>query len=292
MLSDNAQFLHGLGRESIDVSELFAFEFLPTNGLSPMPVLASEVDGFMPSPGISLSYGRSFGNTIAERHTLRPYGRGWQAPALARLQPSEDGTVNVFEGQSHVRRFQPDMRQDGDYITALGDSGTLHRLATGGYRLVEVSGLTRSFDKDGILQSTENRDGNRISYSYTGGRLRAMTHSSGARLDFTYNADGFLASISDSTGWVTTFKYDVSTKELISATSPSGTTRYTYAELFEYDEAGYLVASVDATGARHESRWSDQGQYLGGKDRALNEFRFEPGGPFGQALSFADAKVR
>jgi RHS repeat-associated protein len=372
MLSENAQYLDRIGRPTNNVADLFGFEFLQANGLSATPVLASAVDASMPSPGLSLSYGRTFGNTITERSTLGPYGRGWQAPSLSRLELSEDGTINVYESEAYIRRFQPDLRLDGDFITALGDTGSIRRLVNGEYQLVEVSGLMRLFGSDGKLQFTEDRDGNRITYSYNGDQLLAMTHLSGASLTFAYNTHGFIESITDSTGWTKTFAYDPSTQQLLSTTSPAGTTRYTYGtldseryaitsvedptgvvryfdydnagrlvasylgdqvqrvqydydqpgrititdetgvtgriylddrgqlarsedgsgnyQLFVYDAAGYLISSTDVTGTGQTSNWSSQGQYLGGRDGALNSFRFEPGGPFGQSLSFTDTK--
>src|SRR5262249_30912665 len=64
MLDNNAQYLGRLGESMTDVGQLWSFAILQANGLSPISTLASAVDAAMATPGVSLSFGRSFGETI------------------------------------------------------------------------------------------------------------------------------------------------------------------------------------------------------------------------------------
>src|SRR5262249_3438434 len=80
MLSDTAASLGRLGVTVTDVNELYAFELQQALGLKPVATVASAIDASLPTPGLPLQFGRSFGNTITERYRVGPFGRGWAAP--------------------------------------------------------------------------------------------------------------------------------------------------------------------------------------------------------------------
>ena len=78
------------------------------------------------------------------------------------------------------------------------------------------------------MEYVQDVNGNRITTTYTAGRLTKLTHSSGATLALAYNAAGRIASITDSTGRVTTYGYDATNNYLLTVTTVGGTTTYTY----------------------------------------------------------------
>jgi RHS repeat-associated protein len=254
MLSDNATALHRLGRTVTDVDELFRFEFLQANGLSPVGTLTSVIDAAMPTPGLTLSFGRSYANTVTERHQVGLFGRGWSAPSLARLEAAADGTVTIYFSADSFRRFLPDTRYVNRYLSSPGDSGVLRRVSTNGpFELKETGGQIMRFHADGKLDFIEDVNGHRITYGHTGNQLTSMTHSSGASLTFTYNAAGLIASIADSAGRTTTYTYDPTNSQLLMVTSPLGTTLYGYYDSAALPPRRYALLSIQSPGGVTQS---------------------------------------
>jgi RHS repeat-associated protein len=264
MLSDNAAYLGRLGLHVTDVDELYGFELQQAIGLSPLSVLATALDAVLPTPGLPLLFGRSFGNTITERYQVGPFGRGWAASWQVRLERLADGTVIVHESADAQRRFQPDSRTAGAYFSQTGDTGKLRQVGGGAYELAEANGLMTRFAADGKLDSIQDINGNRITAGYTGGRLTVLTHSSGASLTIAYNPAGRIERITDSAGRATTYTYDAGNSHLMSVTGVDGTTTYSYSigngaarehallsvtdpsgvkRFFEYDARGRLTAT-------------------------------------------------
>src|SRR5262249_38711532 len=110
MLGDNAAYLGRLGLRVYDVNELFAFELLQAAGLSPVGTLAEGLDAALPAPGLTLSFGRVFTNSITGHYQEGALGRGWHHSWEDRLLREPDGTV-VFQGAAGAqRRFEPNRR--------------------------------------------------------------------------------------------------------------------------------------------------------------------------------------
>jgi RHS repeat-associated protein len=264
MLSRNATHLAQVGLNVNDVSELYGFELQQAYGLTAVPTLEAVTDASLPTPGLSLALGRTFGNTIPDRYHVGPFGRGWTASWQIELGLEDDGTVVVREGGNSQRRFQPDSRYVGAYFSQAGDTGTLRQLGDGTFELTEANGLVTRFAADGTLSSVEDVEGNRITATFTDGQLTALTHSSGASLTIDYNPAGLIERLTDSYGRVTTYGYDATNTHLLSVTGPAGTTTYTYSvgagparehaltsisvqggatRTFEYDNRGRLQAT-------------------------------------------------
>lgn len=228
MLSTNARYLHGLGKEVRDVGKLFDITYAAANGFSSLAALVNELDAEDTAPGLPLRYTRSFGTSITDRYAMGPFGRGWVASSQPRLVVADDGTVVFSENSESVRRFQPDIRQLGRFLASPSETGTLVRVDGGDFELTETDGLYRRFDGDGKPLFVHDTNGNRLTYFYAGEQLQAITHSAGAELTFTYSPGGLVESITDSTGWTTTYAYNSAGTLLESVTDPRGTTRYTY----------------------------------------------------------------
>ncbi|MBX7105905.1 MAG: hypothetical protein K1X57_17610 [Gemmataceae bacterium] len=228
MLSDNAQYLSRLGQNVTDISDLFGFEFQQAVGFSPYGSPEQVVDASVPAPGFSLSFDRVFAESMPDRFTVGPFGRGWSSSWHTRAETRADGLVTIHTSNGGQRRFQPDSRSSTRYLSAPGDSGTLRRLVSGGYELLESSGLATRYLANGRLNYVQDTNGNRITAAFTGNLLTGLTHSSGAGLTIAYNTAGRITSITDSVGRVVNYTYDASNQHLLSVTGPGGTTTYTY----------------------------------------------------------------
>ena len=264
MLGDNALYLGRLGEHVSSVEQLYGFELQQALGLNPVGTIASAVDASAASPGLPLTFSRSFGNTITERYAIGPFGRGWNASWQQFAEPLIDGTVIVHLSADAQRRFQPDSRRANTYFSPTGDTGTLRKVAGGAYELTETSGSVTRFLANGRLDLVRDTHGNTITAGYTINRLTSLTHSNGLAIGITYNVAGHIASITDPYGRQTTFGYDPTDSLLLTATGPAGTTTYTYStasgaareyaltsvtdpsgvtQTFEYDPPGRLTAT-------------------------------------------------
>ena len=229
LLDKNVQALRHLGETVTDVGQLWGFSILQANGLNPISTLASAVDASMVTPGVSLSFGRSFGETLNDRYQVGPLGQGWSVTWQAALSVLADGTVVITADDGSPYRYQPDSRSAGRYFAAAGDLNSLHGQADGTFLWTDRDGIVTSFRADGKLDHVQDPNGNRITAVYdASGRLSGLTHSSGQSLALAYNAAGLIASVTDSTGRQALYTYDASNQLLISVQTPDGTTRYGY----------------------------------------------------------------
>src|SRR5262249_12497855 len=150
-MDTDAAYLAGLGENVTDLGQLFSFEILQANGLSPVSTLVRTTDMGVPAPGLSLTVDRVFSNSIISRNQVGPFGEGWWwSDGWQRtLSVLGDGTVVISDGIGSQRRFQPDLR--GGYFDQPGDHATLTKPAIGGYTLTETSGLVTAFRPDGTI---------------------------------------------------------------------------------------------------------------------------------------------
>ena len=269
-LSANSSYLGQIGREVNDADELFRFVYAQANASSLANTLSSSVDAYVPVPGINLSYGRRFGNSITQRYEIGPFGRGWQAPSQARLMIEDSGAVLIVEPGGQVREFQPDQRRINRWLSNASETGELQAIGDGVYELIESNGFVRRFDAGGRLDYAEDTNGNRITYSYNDSQIDSLTHNSGESISFAYTEEGFISSISDSSGWTTTYAYDVANQLLLSATSPAGTTTYSYV-LGQSPQQEYALATIqDPSGVTRSFEYDFLGRlestYLGSNE--------------------------
>jgi RHS repeat-associated protein len=249
-LDQDAAYLGSLGENVTDIGQLLAFETLRADGLTTEPRLATRVDAQADTPGLPLTFSRSYADTISGRYQLGPLGRGWTWDEgwASTLAVQSDGTVVITGPGGIERRFQPDSR--GGYFAAPGDEGILTAGAGGTFTLREDNGLVTAFRADGKLDYEADPNGNRITAGYTNGLLTSLTASSGQVLQFAYNAAGRIIKITDAVGRVTQFSYDAGNEHLLSVTDFTGeVTTYTYSlgNGAATDHALTSVANPDGT---------------------------------------------
>ncbi len=218
MLDENAAYLGRLGQQVLDVSQLLGFEFMQADCLAPGSYLASGIDAWAESPGLPLTFGRTFPQTISQRYESGPLGRGWSHNWDFSLDVADDGTVTITGPGATRRVFLPDIR--GGYFSQAGDYATLTDLGGGAFSVQEQGGLLTVFHADGKLDYVEDTNGNRITAGYTGEQLTSLTHSAGAMLLLEYDAQGMIANVTDPLGpgagddRVTTYSYDTAGEHL------------------------------------------------------------------------------
>jgi RHS repeat-associated protein len=267
MLDDNAAYLARLGESVTDARQLFGFELEQAQGLTPVRSLTSATDAAMTTPGLGLSFGRVYTNSIAAHYQTGPFGLGWYTPWQDVLQQQPDGTLYVVGPGGAERRFEPGRGAPtvGGYLSLPGDHGVLTGDGSGGFLLTEPDGTARDFRPDGKLNYVQDADGNRITAGYdtASGQLVSLTHSSGQSLTIAYNAAGLIASVTDSAtpARTTTYTYDAANEHLIAVQAPDGlVTHYTY-----YTGAGaareHALKTIEPPGGRVVTfTYDDQGR--------------------------------
>ena len=228
MLDYNASYLGRLGVNVSDISKLLAFQFMQADGLTPLRSLASSVDASVTTPGLPLTFSRSFGEPISQRYALGPLGRGWSHNWQYSLQQASDGTVTIFGPGGSQRVFQPNTL-NGGYFAQAGDYGVLAAGGGGTYTLTEKSGLLYFYQSNGMLGYVQDLNQNRITLGYSGNLLTSLTHSSGQNIQIAYNGAGTIQTITDNYGHQTVLSYDGSGQHLVGAQYYDGrTATYTY----------------------------------------------------------------
>jgi hypothetical protein len=194
MLDNNSSYLGRLGLNVADISKLLAFQLMQADGLSPLRTLASSVDASVPTPGLPLTFSRSFGERISQRYAFGALGRGWSHNWQYSLQQGSDGTVTIFGPGGLQRVFLPNT-QSGGYWAQAGDYGTLAAGGGGTFTLTEKTGLQYSYAANGTLSYIQDLNGNTITLGYTGNLLTSLTHSSGQYIHIGYNGAGLIQTL-------------------------------------------------------------------------------------------------
>jgi RHS repeat-associated protein len=223
-LAADATYLSQLGEPTPDVSRLLSFEFNKAAGTFTAQTLATVVDASFPAPGLPLAFVRQFQQSLSGRFTIGPFGRGWTDNWQISAEADAQGNVEVHEG-GFGRFFA--RQPDGSFKGTEGDLATLG-LVDGAYRLVETDGTVLAFNADGTLNYEQDANGNRITATYTAGRLTGLKHSDGQAIAIHYNAQGLIDQVTDPAGRVSSYVYDPTGQYLTSYTDKYGTTRYSY----------------------------------------------------------------
>jgi RHS repeat-associated protein len=224
VMTENANYLSQLGQETSDLTRLFAFEWKQAVNTLTNVSLISTTDVVDAAPGLSLTFNRTFYQSIAERYNLGGLGRGWASQWDLRATTDSKGDVIVRSVGDLQRVFE----KQTDGVTYLEDGGATLTITNGQYRLKEVSGLVSLFGTDGKLSYVEDTNANRITLEYANNNLTKLVHTNGDSLTLAYNAQGRISQITDSTAQVTSYSYDAAGENLLSVTSPDGTISYTY----------------------------------------------------------------
>ena len=223
VLQADSVYLAQLGEPVGDRNALLGFEVEKASDTAPTPILSGAVDSSLAEPGIPLTFGREFVQSLAGRNRPGILGYGWTSNWDISATIGNAGNVFIQEGPI-TRAFS--LQGDASYLGSGGDPGTL-TLANGSFSLREPDHTVTTFLPNGRLDYIQDSNGNSVTAGYTGSLLTALTHSDGDALALSYNSMGLLSEVVDPAGRVTTYTYD-SNGQLIAASNSQGTYTYTY----------------------------------------------------------------
>ncbi len=197
--------------------------------------------------------------------SVTPMGNGWDHGYNLTIEPCGTDMV-LFNGNNRfdLHTLQPDGSWTApEYfhvITQNPDTSltvTFPNNATWNFNVIDGS------PAGGKIDSIVDRNGNTMSFGYTGGLLTTITDTLGRDIDVTYNVDGFVQSVTDFGGRSVTYDYyedgdaGGSAGDLKSVTTPSvsglpngndfpsgKTTTYTYTTGFADEQLNHDLLTI------------------------------------------------
>jgi len=258
-LDTAATDLSVLGVSTLDISRLFGFLVLQSSDPPPVPTLGAAVDATAPAPGMPLTFGRVFVQSIDGRYQPGPFGLGWADTWDLQAITNGAGDVTI-QGRGESEFFTPN---GGDtYQDQPGDYSKL-TLVDGAYQLRDPDGTLHVFDTSGRLSYEQDANGDRITATYTSGQLTQLTDSDGQSFTFAYNAQGLISQLTDEAGRTTTYTYDASGEHLMSVSGPDGVTSYTYDTGSNPATANALLSITNPDGTETEYTYDSEGRMIG-----------------------------
>jgi len=160
------------------------------------------------------------------------YGKGWTFRYNIRYKnDSIPGARLILWGDGREDKY--DSLPGGGYQSPKGFFNTFSQYQPGKYLLTEPDGMKYFFDNPvhkGITRM-EEPNGNFINFTYTDSLLTGLTNAAGQTINFTYNAQGHLATVVDAVAAPSrtyTYSYD-SGGNLTEVKDPlNGTCKYSY----------------------------------------------------------------
>ncbi len=152
--------------------------------------------------GGGVALGRSY-SSAAQRSNR--FGPGWSDSYDATLQADPTtGKVTYHDPGGSVQVFTP---AGGSYYTSpLGVRSTLVTTPTG-WTLTTKTQMVLTFDLNGRLTGTRDRNGQGTVLNWTGGQLVSVT-GSGRTISFSYNPSGLVSEVTGSDGRTAGYQYD------------------------------------------------------------------------------------
>ena len=132
-------------------------------------------------------------DVVSRSGSSEPFGRGWHLEGLWELdEQSGDGVLlATSDGQAYW------FAENGSgYDSPPGDFSTLVQNVDDTFTLISKHGDEIHFDANGVITSHEDRNGNTITYTYSGGSLSKVTDPFNRDTTFSYTS-GQLTSVSD-----------------------------------------------------------------------------------------------
>jgi RHS repeat-associated protein len=206
------------------VSQLYGFIMRQADNGFPNWRLGEEVDARVAMPGGELRFERVYMQAISRRFLEGSLGYGWRHNWETAILEHGSGML-LLRDPDGARLFYPQV--EGIYRRSRASQEQIEKLA-GGYRYRDAGDIVYRFNEAGQLIYREDSNGNRVTLSYSNGRLTAISHDSGDSFSLSYNAQGYLAQLTDHAGRVTSYTYDTG-GHLTAVSGPPGTTTYAYA---------------------------------------------------------------
>jgi RHS repeat-associated protein len=194
-----------------------------------------EEDFTIPSRGMPISFVRYYNSQSDYNGSM---GYGWTHTYNQHVTENADESVTYFAEDGGEFTFTKN--PDTTYNRPAGFFSTLTKDGSG-YKLRGKHGTEKFFDLTGKIISIVDRNGNAITFEYTGDYLTKIIDTVGREYSLLYDPDNHLASITTPGPCEWTYSYE--NDDLMSVTVPGGYTR-TYAYYADHN----LASITDARG--------------------------------------------
>lgn len=165
-------------------------------------------------------------------------GRGWSHDYDISLTRNSDGSVLLKEGNWKRRLYTP---FGSAYTVQPDDHSTLAANPDTTFTLTHRDGLKYTFNPDGTIASIIDRNSNAVTFTYTGGKLTAVTDSANRTAALSLDGDGRITSVSDPAG--NNYALGYNNGILAGILYPDGGTWR-----FTYDDKAFLLTKTDPLG--------------------------------------------
>ncbi|MFY1586553.1 RHS repeat domain-containing protein [Micromonospora sp. WMMD734] len=206
-------------------------------------LMVSSTDLTLPGVADNVTLGASFNSLLVGGDlAVGAHGPGWRTRSGVdvRLYPADDGSVTYAAADGVVGKFTVSgsgYSTPGEFKAGLAHDGS-------GWKLTEHdSGRVLFFTSAGVLEKTEDRNGNVTDFVYSAGKMTQVTSDRGGpharKATVVYTGDRLTKyRQSDGYGVLREVSYEYDADNRLSAIqSPASSRRWT----FEYDSAGDLV---------------------------------------------------
>ncbi|MBW1901200.1 MAG: hypothetical protein JRJ20_06140, partial [Deltaproteobacteria bacterium] len=221
-----------------------------------------EADLALEGPGLPMAYIRYYNS---QSDLNGPLGYGWTG-SFSETLTFETGKIMLAQANGAEIHFVDDGQ--GAYISE-ADRVRVIVPVSGGYQLVEPYGTVLLFDSAGALTQISDRNGNSQVVGYADGRLNYVADNFGRRIDFAYDAEERLATLTTPIGQFT-YAYDAQ-DNLANVTHPALTSKsYRYEDP---NDPNNLTGIINENGIRSATyEYDDQDRAIlsegaGGRNR-------------------------
>jgi RHS repeat-associated protein len=222
--------------------------------------LVDRFDLATPGPGSLLALRRVYRLDSDSQGSM---GTGWAHNFNVSLHRISDALIRVVNTDGTGSFFKADA--NGTYKAAGGDHRTLTKQNDGTYSIAGKNGGIYLFAANGILDSIQDRRGNRLTLKYDDkNQLTEVSDTVGQSLRFGYDAKRRMVSAADPLGRTVVYAYDAQGR-LAAVTDIAGlTTRY------EYGLDDRLVAIIEPGGHRISFSVDAQGRLTRIRDESAS----------------------
>ena len=208
-------------------------------------------------------------NSVSSRNGL--LGNGWSFTYDTNLSVLSDGDVKVVYASGRTLIFE---KSGSNYLTPAVCQDTLTKNSNGTWNLVTEEKVTYTYNSGGKLTAVTDRNGNKVTLTYSGGSLSKITGADGVVLTVSCSG-GKLRKITDPYGRTVNYSYDSSGNLTGVSGETCGTIHYTYNSYGmtsikdgngktylenTYDSKGRVTAQTDEEGGNFKILYNDKQQ--------------------------------